>query len=107
MKKLIWLTFDLGIRGDYEGMYTFLDAHGAKECGDSTATLWYEFKNDLVKELARDLAKAVTLEKRSRVYVVFPGANDKYRGRFLFGKRKAPPWAGYGAAEPDVEDVSE
>jgi len=33
MKKLIWIAFDLGVRGDYDGIYEFLDTHEAKECG--------------------------------------------------------------------------
>ena len=28
----IWLSFDLGISGDYEGMYAWLDDKNAQEC---------------------------------------------------------------------------
>ena len=31
----IWISYDLGVRGDYEGLYAWLDSHGAKECGDT------------------------------------------------------------------------
>jgi hypothetical protein len=37
MKSAIWLTFDLGVRGDYETLYTWLDQRLAKECGDNVA----------------------------------------------------------------------
>ena len=37
MKKFIWLSYDLGIGGDYESLYSWLDNHEAKECGDSVA----------------------------------------------------------------------
>jgi hypothetical protein len=30
MEALIWLSLDLGIRGDFEGMYQFLGEHKAK-----------------------------------------------------------------------------
>lgn len=42
MRALIWLSFDLGIRGDFEGMYQFLGEHNARECGDSMASFWFE-----------------------------------------------------------------
>lgn len=34
----IWLSFDLGVSGDYEGMYAWLDDKRAKECGSSVAS---------------------------------------------------------------------
>ncbi len=46
MKASIWLSFDLGVLGDFEGMYEFLDSHGAQECGDSLATFSYEYKKN-------------------------------------------------------------
>ena len=36
MKHFVWISFDLGVKGDYEGMYAWLDSKDAKECGDST-----------------------------------------------------------------------
>jgi hypothetical protein len=107
MKQTIWVSFDLGIRGDYEGMYGFLDTHQAKECGDGVAVLQYDFEGDLAGKLKEDLAQSVKLDKRSRIYVVFPGENGKYKGRFIVGGRKPPPWAGYGSVAIDEEDRSE
>lgn len=107
MKTLIWITFDLGVRGDYEGMYEFLDTYAAKECGDSAAALLFEFGNNLIAELNQQLAAAVTLDKKSRIYVVFPDDKGKYKGRFIVGRRKRPPWTGYGAAEVEEEDSGE
>ena len=72
MKSRIWIFFDLGIRGDYESLYQFLDARQAEECGDNVATLIYEWKKDLATELIKELDKAVEFDKRSRVYAVFP-----------------------------------
>ena len=44
MQRSIWLSYDLGVRGDYEGMYSWLENHAAKECGSSVAFLKnYEF----------------------------------------------------------------
>jgi hypothetical protein len=108
MKTFLWLSFDLGIRGDYEGMYAFLDARRAKECGDSVAAFWFEYKKDLLKELEKELKETVNIDKKSRVYAIFPGPKGKHVGRFVVGRRKAPPWAGFGPSrEEDEEDVGE
>ena len=32
-RSTIWISYDLGVRGDYENLYSWLDTHGAKECG--------------------------------------------------------------------------
>ena len=106
MKAFIWLSFDLGVRGDFEGMYEFLDARGAKECGDSVGAFQYEYKKDLLGELTKDLKQAVSFDKRSRVYIVFSSVG-KYKGKFIIGKRKSPPWAGFGPSHGDEEDIGE
>ena len=43
MKQAIWLSYDLGVRGDYEGLYAWLDKHQAKECGDNIAYFVYGY----------------------------------------------------------------
>jgi hypothetical protein len=106
-KVFLWLSFDLGVRGDYEGMYQFLDAHKAKECGDSLGSFWYDYKKDLIPELLKDLKSHVEVNKRSRLYLIFP-KEGKRVGKFILGKRKAPPWAGFGPEEGEPEeDVGE
>ena len=104
MQKAIWLSFDLGVKGDYESLYAWLDNHGAIECGDSTAFLKYEVGKDasseqLLKKLQKDLRSAVDFSKTDRLYVAYRGDDTSLKGRFLFGKRKAAPWQGYGDAE--------
>jgi len=104
MKAGIWISYDLGVRGDYEGMYTFLDSFEAKECGDSTAYLLFEYDINLEEELKKIIREHVTLAKRSRVYVLRPVEGGKYKGRFIFGRRKRAAWAGYSGEESDEED---
>lgn len=106
MKRIVWITFDLGVRGDYEGLYEWLDGRRAKECGDSAAVLQYDVKSDLVAELKRELKKAVNLTKRSRIYVIYTDESSRIKGSFLFGKRKQAPWTGYGSVEEE-ETVDE
>jgi hypothetical protein len=32
MKKAVWISFDLGVQGDYEGLYGWLDRLDAQTC---------------------------------------------------------------------------
>ncbi len=101
---LIWVSFDLGVGGDYEGMYRWLDNHKAKECGDSCAVLSYPSKTDLRAELKKDLKHSVSLnEKKHRVYVVYQ-EGTKTKGAFLIGRRRQAPWTGYGVLEEEGVD---
>lgn len=104
MQSGIWISYDLGVRGDYEGMYVFLDALDAKECGDSTSFCVFKYQKDLLTELKAAIKKQVTLTNRSRIYVIYPAANGKYKGKFLSGRRKHPAWAGYAGQGSDEED---
>ncbi|MCO6455115.1 MAG: hypothetical protein J5I93_07430 [Pirellulaceae bacterium] len=107
MKTAIWISYDLGVRGDYEGLYAFLDSLDAKECGDSAAYLKFEYDHDLVAELKATLEERVSLDRRARIYVVFPGETGKYRGRFVIGRRKRSPWSGYAGEESEEVDEVE
>jgi len=46
MHTAMWMSYDLGVKGDYEGLYAWLDDHDAKECGNSVAFLRYEYSAD-------------------------------------------------------------
>lgn len=105
MRKWIWLSYDLGVTGDYEALYQWLDGHGARECGDSVAAINYEYSGadvfDVVaKELRRHLGKTPA---GSRIYM---GASEggKAPGRFLVGRRRPAPWAGYRVTHTGPEE---
>jgi hypothetical protein len=105
MKSTIWISYDLGVRGDYEGLYAWLDSHKAKECGDSLAVLAYEHNDALLDELKSAMELAVHIDKRTRIYVVYRERNsDKNKGSFIFGGRHAPPWSGYSTSDAEVAD---
>ena len=106
MKKLVWISFDLGVSGDYEGMYAWLDSHGAKECGDNVAAIEFEPRNDVVAELKSNIQESVTLDKKSRIYVIYRSEDGKMKGAFLFGRRKQASWTGYGASAEESSDES-
>jgi len=96
-RNLIWLSFDLGIQGDYESLYAWLDSHKAKECGDNVASLWYEHEGDIVEALQADLKENVQLTRKSRFYVI--SNVDGLKGSFVLGNRKSAPWAGFSGSE--------
>jgi hypothetical protein len=93
MKIRVWLSYDLGVKGDYSNLW--LDKYNALECGDSIATFFWE-SNDIStvkQEIKESLQEAVDFKTTDRVYLVFMKQN-KYTGSFIFGKRKANPGAG-------------
>ena len=106
MKRAVWISYDLGVRGDYEGIYTWLDEHGAIECGDNIAFVKeYEVSRNLIKTLKKDIQDSVEITKKTRIYVIWRDAKTKkMKGRFIFGTRKAPPWTGYAISKEEIED---
>jgi hypothetical protein len=84
-----WLSFDLGLHGDYDALYGWLDKLGALECGDSMAT----FKSEKSRsQLARELKTLLDEKKNPRIYIVSKNTG----GKFVLGRRKArSPWTGY------------
>lgn len=110
MKKAVWISYDLGIKGDYERLYSWLDDHDAIECGNSVAFIKYEVKNDLADELKKDLKSNINFKAGDRIYIVRrinDGSKKLVRGNFIIGKRKANPWEGYGSSVDDSIDGDE
>jgi hypothetical protein len=93
----VWLSYDLGVRGDYESLYFWLDEHKALECGDSIATFFWESGNaeNIKLEIQESLQNEINFKKTDRVYLVFQKENSNYTGSFIVGKRKSNPWEGY------------
>lgn len=103
MEKMVWISYDLGVKGDYEGLYAWLDNHRAKECGNSIAVLKYNFSDGLIEELQKDLSENINIAKHDRIYLIWL-EDRRIKGRFILGNRKAAPWAGYGSQEPQVDE---
>jgi hypothetical protein len=98
----VWLTFDLGIGGDYEAMYEWLDRHDAEECGEYAATFHMTVDGDVFQVLKTEIEGVVRISKKTRIYAV-AYETGKYRGKFIFGRRKAAAWKGFsqGALQSD------
>ncbi len=96
--KTFWLSYDLGLKGDYEGLYQWLDEHQAKECGSALAM----FKRDVngttfIEDIEEELTSAVKFKDGDRIYLIWrDGALNK--GKFVVGGRKRSPWEGYASA---------
>lgn len=106
MKKAVWISYDLGVKGDYDSLYAYLDNHKAVECGDSLAFLYVEFDGTdaaFEMKIKGEIKEAVRLQKTDRVYIVYRRNDKRVGGKFLFGNRKSSPWQGFGHQEA-VED---
>ena len=118
MKKKIYLSYDLS----YNNLYKWLDAHQAKECGDSVCLLTYDFedieKNDtdessseMLRVLKQDLSDNITFGNSDRVYMMgdlFYKTGEKLVGAWVIGSRKSNnPWDGFSNKEDEEPRVDE
>jgi len=104
-KKVFWLSYDLGIKGDYTGLYTFLDSVNAKECGDSIAFFQKDYGSDFLSAITKEIEKYVKISKTDRLYVIYiESKTNKAKGKFLFGARKRAPWEGYATTGVSTEE---
>lgn len=108
IKSAVWISYDLGVQGDYPGIYAWLDEHQARECGDNLAFLNYEHSGSLLESLTADLKRSVETTKRTRICVIYrEQESKKMKGSFIFGSRKAPPWSGFAITAASAADSDE
>jgi hypothetical protein len=95
-----WLSYDLGLSGDYDPLYAWLDEMRAAECGDGVAT----FVNPKSREqLSKPLKKFA--RKGARLYLIGPNEEGKLVGGFIAGRRRVPaPWTGSAGTEVDAAE---
>jgi hypothetical protein len=104
-KKAFWISYDLGLKGDYSGIYTWLDNVKAKECGDSVAFFAKEYTGDIVEAVKKDILQYFTPSKTDRIYLIYlETKTGKVKGNFLFGGRKRAPWEGYAVSIKGLTD---
>lgn len=122
MKRLVFLSYDLGFQGNYTKLYKWLDALKAKECGDSSCRFIYEFKsvqkNDseeqtlaMIAEIKTDIIANVDFLPTDRVYIAtdfYWKGNSSINGLFIVGKRKpSNPWDGASGGDVDQFVIDE
>jgi hypothetical protein len=113
-KITIWLTYDLGVGGDFQGLYSWLDDKEAKECGNNNAFFEYSYPSniatnmDLLKYLKKDLdERKISFTAGNRIYIIFKSIeanNGAPVGGWIIGRRKASPWEGYGTKATNTID---
>lgn len=97
-----WLSYDLGLKGNYDELYTWLDGLRAMECGESVAT----FDTDMTFQQIREQLEPIVGTK-ARIYLVGKDLDGKWHGRWLLGKRRRAAWAGYAEVASQEEDPAE
>jgi hypothetical protein len=95
-----WISYDLGLRGNYDQLYAWLDQNNARECGDSVATF---LSSKSREQVAKEISKIVDLDRNPRVYII----TLKHGGKFMIGKRKPAPWTGYAQVLESGEEADE
>ena len=104
----IILNFDLGLKGDYESLYRFLDNNKAQDCCNSNCAFEFPFSNNKLNhsekfiEVKSVLEDNVSLKRGDRIYCIVHNEEGIPRGSFLYGHRQRPVWEGYG--EKNKED---
>ena len=99
MKRIYWPSYDLGVGGDYEKLYEWLDDHDAKPCGQSVAFFTYECQRrdiDIDEALKQELTRLLELRPNNKLYIIRPKDDDKPVGTYIYGRRPSSPWEGYG-----------
>jgi hypothetical protein len=105
MKRTVWLSFDINLGGDFDGMFEWLDEHEAEECGDNLAIVRIECREaDTVRFLKKSLTRDIEFSEKDRVYAIAKRVDGGFRGGFIIGKRRTAPWRGASTLDsPDDE----
>lgn len=114
-KKGIWLSYDMGLKGDFTSLFTWLDNKQALECGNGLAFFRYDYDksklsdtHELIEQISKEIKQAITLSKSDRMYIIWKDDHtNKIKGEFINGGRKQAPWEGYGNLSETETDVDE
>lgn len=102
--QAVWLSYDLGIPGDYDVLYSWFDQHDAKVCGRNVAFLNYSYRENFKEELTEELRPMAEPTRKACMYAIYYDIHEqKIKGTYLVGRRRWTPWHGYAeiAAKDD------
>lgn len=113
MKKSIFITFEFGIKGDYDSLYKWLDERNAVDRGYGLAfikdyTISQKISTDLefLKYMKGEISSKVKLGNSDRIYIIWNGIESSVmKGGFIHGKSKQAPWAGYAQNDSPSLDL--
>lgn len=113
MIKNIVLTFDFGMKGDYEGLFKWLDENNAEERGYGVAVIpnYHIDKNittdlGLLNSVRETLNARIKIGNSDRIYMLWPSLEKQtLQAGFVFGKQKQSPWEGFAQNAEDKLDV--
>lgn len=119
MKLDFYINFDFGLRGDYKGLYKWLDKNRAEERGNCYALIkGYQLSSEFffgltdvkeknlkfIKHIQQEIKESVELSSTDRIYLTFALIDsNKLGGAFLFGKKQSTPWEGHYSESGDCE----
>lgn len=112
MKKVIFISFDFGLKGDYDNLYKWLDENEAVERGYGLAYIReYDVgkkiitDKDFLLHIKNELKNRIKIGPNDRLYLIWNGIEDKtkIRSGFVFGSPKQSPWTGY--AQNDIDNL--
>lgn len=103
MKKTIFISYDFGMKGDYEGLFKWLDENNAEERGYGIGIIKeYSYDNliktdlEFLRSVRNELKDKIKVGSNDRIYMIWNSLEtNKIKAGFLFGKRKQSPWTGY------------
>lgn len=97
------LNYDLGLKGDYESLYSFLDMQNAIDCGNSSGAFEFNFSggsdlshSEKMEQIKKEIELKVSLKKGDRIYTIVHDKKGVAIGTFIYGHRQRPIWEGYG-----------
>ena len=121
MKITFYINFDLNIRGDYKGLYKWLDKNKAEERGNNYAIIKnYDFPDSEIEGLTivadknrafsnylkNEIIEFATIGKTDRIYLTLKVlGRENVGGVFIFGRKQSNPWEG-AYTEDEDNDVN-
>jgi len=98
-----WISFDLGLMGDYSHFYKWLDEQNAEECGSGTAAI---VSSKSLDEMIAEIREALQEKPRARAYIVSKLPDGRFGGKFVVGGRRKAPWSGFAVRESDTVEYA-
>jgi hypothetical protein len=100
---LYWVSFDLGLMGDYSHFYKWLDELNAEECGSGTAAIVSTMSLD---EMIAEIREALREKPRARAYLLSKLPDGRFGGKFVVGGRRKAPWSGFAIRASDTVEYA-